>query len=198
MGYPRKPAAPNAKGKVEAKVHFSRLRINPNQRHFESLEHLQDWTDQRIKDWSTNAICPLTGKTVLESWEAELDHLKKFDHLPQPFDVAVTRPVGKDCLIHFEGRHYSVPFCYAGQMVEVRGCATTVQIWADGSLQCEYPRGTEQRLLIDPECYEGEATERVLAPPPLGRMGRRLQEIASTPVEQRPLDLYAALAEVAR
>jgi hypothetical protein len=29
-------------------------------------------------------------------------------------------------------------------------------------------------------------------------MGRRLQEIVLQPVEQRPLDLYAALAEVAR
>jgi hypothetical protein len=53
-------------------------------------------------------------------------------------------------------------------------------------------------VLIDPRCYEGEATERVLPPPPLGRMGRRLAEIAALPVEQRPLDLYAALAEVAR
>jgi hypothetical protein len=29
-------------------------------------------------------------------------------------------------------------------------------------------------------------------------MGRRLQEILELPVEQRPLDLYAALAEVSR
>jgi hypothetical protein len=29
-------------------------------------------------------------------------------------------------------------------------------------------------------------------------MGRKLQEILELPVEQRPLDLYAALAEVAR
>jgi hypothetical protein len=29
-------------------------------------------------------------------------------------------------------------------------------------------------------------------------MGRRLQEIVSQPVEQRPVNLYAALAEVAR
>jgi hypothetical protein len=29
-------------------------------------------------------------------------------------------------------------------------------------------------------------------------MGRKLQEILEMPVEQRPLDLYAALAEVAR
>jgi hypothetical protein len=38
----------------------------------------------------------------------------------------------------------------------------------------------------------------VLPPTPLGRMGRRLQEIALMPPEQRPLDIYAALAEVAR
>ena len=46
--------------------------------------------------------------------------------------------------------------------------------------------------------YEGEATEHVLPPTPLGRMGRRLQEIALLAPEQRPLDLHAALAEVAR
>ena len=35
-------------------------------------------------------------------------------------------------------------------------------------------------------------------PVPLGQRGRRLQEIVAQPVEQRPLDLYAALAEVSR
>jgi hypothetical protein len=38
----------------------------------------------------------------------------------------------------------------------------------------------------------------VLPPVPLGKMGRRLQELWAMPVERRPLDLYAALAEVAR
>jgi hypothetical protein len=82
--------------------------------------------------------------------------------------------------------------------VEVRGCAARVQILADGRVVQEYARGTRERVLIDPSCYEGPATDRVLAPPPLGRMGRRLQEIAQLAVEARPLDLYAALAEVAR
>ena len=41
-------------------------------------------------------------------------------------------------------------------------------------------------------------TAQVLPPKPLGRMARKLQEIASLPVESRPVDLYAALAEVAR
>jgi hypothetical protein len=38
----------------------------------------------------------------------------------------------------------------------------------------------------------------VLPPTPLGKLSRRLQTIAEMPVAQRPTDLYAALAEVAR
>jgi hypothetical protein len=82
--------------------------------------------------------------------------------------------------------------------VEIRGCADTVQILAQGEIVREYPRGTAERVLIDPSCYEGESTDRVLPPTPLGRMGRKLQEIMAMPVERRPIDLYAALAQVAR
>ena len=60
----------------------------------------------------------------------------------------------------------------------------------------EPARGTAERVLIDPSCYEGVSTDRVLAPTPLGRMGRKLQEIYEMPVERRPLDLYAELAEL--
>jgi hypothetical protein len=52
--------------------------------------------------------------------------------------------------------------------------------------------------LIEPACYDGPGTAAVIPPKPLGRMARKLQEIASLPVERRPVDLYAALAEVAR
>ena len=192
------PGAAEAKGKVEAKVRLSRLRLDPAQRRWESLEELQAWTDERVEAWARRAICPATGKTVEESWGAELAHLAPLPLLPEPFDVAVTRPVHKDCTVRFEHRTYAVPFVLVGQRVEVRGCATTVQILADGRVVKEYPRGTEERLLLDPACYEGEDTDRVLAPTPLGKMGRRLQEIWQMPVEQRPLDLYAALSEVAR
>jgi hypothetical protein len=62
-----------------------------------------------------------------------------------------------------------------------------------------YPRHTQERLLINRACYEGPGTAQVLPPqPPLGRMARKLQEITALPVERRPVDLYAALAEVAR
>ena len=192
------PRAPEAKGKVEAKVHLSRLRVNPSRHHFDGIEELQQWTDERVKRWSEQAICPATGKTVVASWEDEITFLREVDRYPQPFDVVVSRPVGKDCMVNFEGRSYSVPFQYASQRVEVRGCADRVQIWADGALQCHYPRHSRERVLIDPSCFTGEATDRVIPPPPLGRMGSKLQELISMPVEHRPLDLYESLLEVAR
>jgi hypothetical protein len=52
--------------------------------------------------------------------------------------------------------------------------------------------------VIDPRHYDGPATPTVAPPTPLGRLGRRLQDLAMMPVERRPLDLYAALAEAAR
>jgi hypothetical protein len=52
--------------------------------------------------------------------------------------------------------------------------------------------------VIDAAHFEGEATDEILPPLPLGRMGARLAEIAALAPERRPLDLYAAVAEVAR
>ena len=112
--------------------------------------------------------------------------------------MVVRRPVSQDCLVSFEGRSYAVPFGFVGQLLEVRGCCGKVQVVGEGRVVQEYPRGTAERLLIDPRCYEGEDTAKVRAPQPLGRMGRRLQEIWAMAPEHRPVDLYAALAEVAR
>ena len=151
-----------------------------------------------MEAWAKRTLCPATGKTVQESFDAERERLAPLPLLPEPFDVVVTRPVGRDCTVHFEGRTYAVPFALAGARVEVRGCAGTVQVLADGRVVQEYPRGTKERILLDPRCFEGEATGGVLPPVPLGRMGRRLQEIYEMPAATRPMDLYAALAEVAR
>jgi transposase len=192
------PRDPEAKGKAEAGVRLSRLRVDPGPRDFGRFGELQRWTDERIDSWSRRAICPATGLTVYESWQRELESLRPLPLLPEPFDIAVTRPVHKDCMVRFEDRSYPVPFEWVGQRVEVRGCSRTVQILADGQVIREYPRHTREHILIDPSCYEGVSTDRVLAPRPLGKMGKKLQEIYELPVEQRPLDLYAALAEVAR
>jgi len=191
------PRSPEAKAKVESKVHLARLRIDVRRPH-DGLEHLQDETDRQIARWSRQAICPATGLTVVESWERELATMRPLPLLPEPFDVAVHRPVHRDCTVRFEDRSYTVPFGLVDRRVEVRGCMRTVQILFEGRIVREYPRRTSERILIDPSCYEGRATEWATPPPPLGKLGRKLQEIAEMPVALRPLDLYAALAEVAR
>jgi hypothetical protein len=191
------PRAPQAKGKGEAKVKLSRQLVD-TRRPYAGLEELQAETDARIERWARRTLCPATGETVQASYERECERLAPLPILPEPFDVAVTRGVAPDCTLAFEARRYSVPFRLVGRLLEVRGCAATVQVLAEGQVVATHPRHTRERLVIDPAHYEGAPTAEVAPPPPLGRMGRRLQEIARLPVERRPLDLYAALAEVAR
>lgn len=141
----------------------------------------------------------MTGTTIADAWDQERRLPTPLPAaMPEPFDVVVYRPVGIDCTVSFEGRRYSVPFRFVGQQVEVRGLAGRVQMLKDMAVIADHARGTAELLVRDEVHYEGESTDRVLAPMPLGRMGRRMQEIAASGVQHRSLDLYARLAEVAR
>jgi len=143
--------------------------------------------------------CPATGTSVAEAWAREREQLTPLpDPLIEPFDIVVRRPVGLDCLVSFEGRRYSVPFRFVMQEVEVRGLANRVLFMKNCMPIANHPRGTKALIVIDEAHFEGADTARVRAPMPLGRMGRRLQEIAASYVQHRSIDLYARLAEVAR
>jgi transposase len=192
------PRSPEAKGKVERSIRTQRLRSDPQRRAWDHLEELQTWSDEQMLASAHRRICPVTGGSVFDAWQQEKPHLAPLPVLPEPFDIAVTRRVGADCMLSFEGRSYSVPFWLADRRVEVRGCAGRVQVLAEAEIAAEHPRNTRERILIDPTHFEGEARDGVVPPTPLGRMGRRLAEIAALEPERRPLDLYAALAEVAR
>ena len=195
---PCPPRAPQAKGKVERNIRDGRFHGDPRRRHWDSLEELQEWSDGRSLERAHARVCPATGTSVYAAWQAEKAFLRPLPVLPEPFDLVLTRTVRPDCTVSFEGRSYSVPFRFVGRPLEVRGCAGRVQMVADGGIVATWRRGTPERILIDPQHFEGEPTAEVLPPGPLGRMGRRLQEIAELEPERRPLDLYAALAEVAR
>src|SRR3954454_9321940 len=192
--------SPEQKGKTERRVGDCKG-LDVQGRHFDGLTGLQSWTDADRGDRATKRICPPTGLSVAASGEAEKPFLRPLPELlHEPFDLVKTVPVHKDCAIHFEGRTHVIPFTYVGREVEVRGCSGLVQILdpQTAAVLISYPRHTQERILIDPVCYQGPGTAGVLPPKPLGRMARKLQEIAALPVERRPVDLYAALAEVAR
>jgi hypothetical protein len=192
--------SPEQKGKTERRVGDCKG-LDIQGRAFDGLAGLQTWTDADRAARAIKRICPATGLSVAASWEAEKPLLRPLPGLlPEPFDTVKTAPVHKDCVVHFDGRSYVVPFRYVGREVEVRGCSGSVQILdpQTATVLISYPRHTQKRILIETACYEGPGTAAVLPPKPLGRMARRLQEIAALPVERRPVDLYAALAEVAR
>lgn len=192
------PGSPEDKGKIERRIGASRQWLNLSGRHYGSLAELQGYTDELLQQRAARRICPATGTTVEEAWRQEQKYLRPVGILPEVFDVAVTRPVHKDCTVNFEGRTYSVPFVLVDLTVEVRGCATVVQVLHEGRIVAEHPRHTQRLLLIDPAHYEGPGNERVEPPVPLGKMGRRIQQIAQAPVQMRSVEQYARLMEVAR
>jgi transposase len=195
-----RPRAPEEKGKVERRILAHKTGFHPRRRPWRGIEELQAETDAAVERSAQRRICPITGDTVWESFAAEQAALQPLPaHLPEPFDLVVQRRVSRiDATLSFEGRTYGVPFRFADELVEVRGCTATVQVWAEGEIVAEYPRHTRQRLWIDPRHYEGPSTERVEAPIPLGRMGRKLQELWALAPERRAIAQYAMLAEVAR
>ncbi len=194
-----RPRCPGDKGKVERRILGHRQGFDPTGEDWRDLAALQAYTDQAVLESARRRTCPVTGASVWASYEAERRFLGPLPvSLPEPFDLVQQRRVGLDATVRFEGRTYSVPFRYAEREIEVRGCAEQVQMWSDGQVIAEHPRHTRSRLLIEPSHYDGPGDDRVRAPVPLGKMGRRLEEIAAMVPEQRPLDLYAALAEVAR
>lgn len=193
------PRHPQGKGKVERDVRDLREMVDPAREVFDSLEALQAVTDARLEERAGRLRCPATGTSIAAAWEQECELLTPLPETPpEPFDIVVRRPVGVDCLVSFEGRQYSVPFRFARQEVEVRGLAGRVQVLKDCAVIAEHPRGGAALIVTEEAHYEGDDTDRVRAPMPLGRMGRRLQEIAATAVQHRSIDLYARLAEVAR
>ena len=193
-----RPRCPGDKGKVERRIRDRRGGLDPYARIWDSIEELQAHSDAEIERDARRRRCPATGEPVGESWEQEKRFLAPLPLLPEPFDLVAVRRASIDATVRFEGRTYSVPFAHVDREVEVRGCARTVQIFAEGRVVAEHARHTRARVVLDPSHYEGPSTDRVIAPVALGRMGRRLQEIAALAPEQRPIGLYAALAEVAR
>lgn len=191
---PCRVRASTDKGKVERRNQDPAGSILGRHERFRSLAEVNDASTERIRKRLRKQQCPATGWSVWESWQAEKSALKPLPAtLPTPFDVEVVRTVSRDCLVCFEGRQYAVPFRHVGRPVKVRGCPGRVEIYAGGELVKHYPRGTQARLLIDQDCYEGDGDERVAAPTPLGELGREIVVQKSWQAPSRTIDAYARL-----
>jgi transposase len=196
------------KGKAERSVRLFREGYGDLlRREWDGDASLQEALDIRSRELMMRHTCPVLGISAAEAWEREKPLLQAVAPVGEIFDLVVSRTVSRDCLVSFEGRRYSVPFAYLGRSVEVYGTAAEVVIRAGGAEIARHARGTEARLLLDPAHYEGESTDRVLRPTPLGARARLQVEGLSSPARAhllevappsgltRPLHLYAELVE---
>jgi transposase len=199
---PHRVNTPRDKGKAERRVDDVKVLQVTDSDRFEDTEDLQETGTMRVVDRSKKLTCPVTGKSVYESWHLEKPYLKPLPlSLPEPFDVQVLREVGRDCLVAFEGRRYSVPYQWAKRTVQVRGCAANVEIWGEGKRLCVFPRKTDCRLLVDQSHYEATGEGRSHAPVPLGKIGRQIVVPRSWEIEDAPrrsIDRYEELVGAAR
>ncbi len=173
---PARAGTGSDKGKVERRGRdVKRMPILHGER-FATLAELQRMTDERVESLSGELLCPVTGLCIRESWERELEHLAPLPlSFPEPFDVQVSRAVGRDCMVSFESRRYEVPARYFKRFVNVRGCADEVRIFSgNGDLLRVYPRRTDCRILVDRTLDDFDGDDRVIAPTPLGRLGREI------------------------
>jgi transposase len=195
---PCRLATARDKGKVERQVRTDRSAFaDLLLRDWPSLEALQAALDARAAELHARRRCPATGTSVAEALTRERLLLQPLPDVHEPFDCVVARRVSRDCLVSFEGRRYSLPFRWLGRLVEVRGTAQHVVIYADGAEVARHPRHTARRLLVEPAHYEGPSTDAVLAPVPLGARARLQLATWSTLPDPgpRPLTAYVTLIE---
>jgi transposase len=124
--------------------------------------------------------------------------------------VVVPRRVSSECLVAYEGNHYSVPFPYGGRSVllRVRAEQAILEIWAEDTRLAVHPLlPGHGRQSLNPDhltglwslTHQGKGQRLPPAPAAPGDTPLPLLPLASLPampeVEVRPLSVYAAVAE---
>ena len=148
---------PTGKGRVERYVDITRDHVLAG-REFRTLAE----ADQAFLDW-----VPIRRGQVHRTHGEVIGDRAAVDHAalrPLPATVYVVtevhvRRVGKDCLLSFEGSHYSVParMIRAQQRVEVRPALDTITIRAlptdGGGLLATHPRAARSRSWVVDEAH---------------------------------------------
>jgi len=172
---------PTGKGRVERQVAIVRDHVMAG-RTFESLAELDGAFNQwvpirRAQRHRTH------GELIGVRAQADRAALGPLPELPYLVCERHLRRVGRDCLISFEGSHYSTPACAhdgrparAGARVEVRVSANTITIHrlpADGDpivLAAHHRAARRGELVVDPKHWDGlpdgHTRATTLDPPP--------------------------------
>jgi transposase len=141
--------------------------------------------------WRREALLPLSGRPLYDT------------------SVMVPRRVSRECLVAYEGNHYSVPYPYGGRpvLLRVREEPAVLEIWAEEtclavhpllsgqghqSLHPDHPTGLWSLTLQG----KGQRARTTPSPREAATAPLHLSQLPTMPdVEERPLSVYTALAE---
>lgn len=178
---------PQTKGKVERAVRF----VKENfwvARQFTDLADLNrqalawcDEIDQRIHGTTGQRPCDLLPQEDLLP-------------LPPPERLAQfmreERKVSMDGFVSLDGVSYGVPWPYSGRVVTVRQLRDQIEIWSEGTRIAVHEKSQRGLVRLKGQYAGLSAAQGATGPLPVAR------QIPADDVDQRPLSVYAALAEV--
>ena len=157
---PNRVGTPQHKGKVESGVHYVKRNFLAGQT-FADVQAM----NERVKRWITETAGQRIHGTTKEAPLARFHRMERDALQPLPttlFDLAATyyAKVHRDCHVHIDDRHYSVPYHLIGRKVEVYVGQRIVEIYCrnelvttEGSnnvIPLHHPsRGEGERRLVD-------------------------------------------------
>ncbi|MCP4701901.1 MAG: IS21 family transposase, partial [Gammaproteobacteria bacterium] len=136
---PNRPRTPQHKGKVESGVNYVKRNFLAGQE-FADVQAMND----RVKLWITETAGQRIHGTTKEAPLARFHRLEQdvLQPLPaNPFDLVTTHyvKVQRDCHVHIDSRHYSVPHRLIGHKVEIYIGQKIVEIYCDNQLVTTHP-----------------------------------------------------------
>jgi len=188
-----RPYRPQTKGKIESTVGYAKRDFFLGKK-VTSIGEL----NTQVHKWLERVNSSVHGTThqiPLERFKDE--NLSLLDQVP-PYKVVhkENRKVSKDCYISFLGNKYSVPYRFAGRIVELQIFEEKFEVYVDYEKICEHEvLPGNCRVIRKKEHFQGLLSE-VLKENSKSKKSSQILLISSGPeVEKRSLAVYDAFSE---
>jgi transposase len=145
---PARPHSPTDKAPVETAVQIVERRITAKLRHslFLSLEELRDAVHECVEALNGQPFQKLEGSRRSVFLETERHELKKLPSRPYEYAWFRQAKAGFDYHVALDKTHYySVPYQFAGKIVQIRSTLRTVEIFCEGERIACHLRNTDAR-----------------------------------------------------
>ena len=152
---PTRPHAARDKAPAETAVQIAPRRIITKLRHFRfmSLEELREAVHEQVEVVNEQPFQKIQGSRLSVFLETEQHMLMKLPSKRYEYAQFKQAKAGFDYHVALDKAHYySVPYQFAGKMVQIRSTSRTVEVFCEGERIASHIRGsdTNKRFITDP------------------------------------------------